>query len=216
MRKGGVAYRRRRPGIALSKEVEMGWTFTFKPKHQSLLAFFRDRWVSSMPGREREILDCAVVARKTAYVACRVSCEKKEPYVFAAICFLAYRPHDEFNFGFKDCDESMGPYAYECPERILKLLTDLPEPSEHSKNWREKCWANLAARKTAPRLAVDVMIKTAEPVKFFGGIRESLFTCEEPRRRLFVASSGRHSGLKFLLTRDAVRSATLMTPSGAA
>jgi hypothetical protein len=193
----------------------MGWTFTFKPKYQSILEFFRDRWVSSVPGRELEILDCAVVHRKTAYLACRVTRENYQPYVFAAVCFLEYHPCDKFNFGYKDMDESVGPYAWDCPERILKLLTDLPEANESSQKWRAACWANLAARKAAPRLAAGVMIKTAEPVEFFGGVRESVFTCINPRRLWFVTSSGIRSDIRFMLTRKAVRSATLLPPAGA-
>ena len=194
----------------------MGWTFTFNSKHQSILSFFRERWVSSTPGCQIEVLDCAVVERKTAYLACRITREHQAPYVFAAVCFLEYRPRDHYNFGYRDMDESSGPHAFDCPERILKLLTDLPEPSEHSRNWRVASWANLEKRRSAPKLARRVRIKTAKPVEFRGGVSESFFTCVDPKRLLFTGSFGGNQGIKFKLIRKAVRSAKVITTSEAA
>ena len=191
----------------------MGWTFTHKSKSQTILEFFRERWVSSTPGCQIEILDGAVVERKTAYLACRITREHQAPYVFAAVCFLEYRPKDDFNFGYRDMDESSGPHAFDCPERILKLLTNLPEHSEHSRNWRAACWANLEKRKSAPRLTRGVRIKTAKPVEFRGGVSESFFTCEDPKRLLFTGSFGGNKGIKFKLNRRAVRSAVVMPPT---
>ncbi len=189
----------------------MGWTFTHKSKHQSVLDFFRERWNND----KCEVLDCAVVQRLTAYMAIRNTMPDGSKYVFAAVCLLAYRPRDEFNFGFKDMDESMEPFSYDCPERILKLLTELPYFSEHAKAWRAACWANLERRKAAPKLACGIMIKTAEPVKFNSGISESFFTCQEPRRLIFKASSGMHAGSLCRLNRKIVRAATVMSTAGA-
>lgn len=39
-------------------------------------------------------------------------------------------------WGYKDMDESMGPFMYNCPERILKQSTC---QHEHSIEWRERC-----------------------------------------------------------------------------
>lgn len=39
-------------------------------------------------------------------------------------------------FGYKNMDESVHPYAYNCPERLLAKSTD---QSEHAIEWREKC-----------------------------------------------------------------------------
>lgn len=50
-------------------------------------------------------------------------------------------------FGYKDMDETMGPFYYDCPNTILKLLS--PTDNEYAKTWREKCYANTNKRKPA-------------------------------------------------------------------
>lgn len=53
-------------------------------------------------------------------------------------------------FGYKDIDETMGPFYYDCPNVILKLLSSTD--NEYAKTWREKCYANTNKRKpTKPK-----------------------------------------------------------------
>lgn len=62
----------------------------------------------------------------------------KSPYsdeVWAAIYLTAV---DKGDFGYKDMDETMGPYNYACPKSILKLLT--PTDNKLANEWREKCY----------------------------------------------------------------------------
>ena len=194
----------------------MGWLYTNKPKSQTILNFFRERWNSTQPGGTFEVIDCAVVQRKTAYLACRVSKEGEPPFTFAMVCLLGYRPRDHYNFGYRDIDESSGPCARDCPERILNLLTELPETDEHSQKWRAACRENLAKRKAAPRLARGVTIQTAAPVGFRFGVQEFIFTCEDPKRLLFTGASAANSGIKFRLTQKVVRSAKVIPAKEAA
>ena len=42
-----------------------------------------------------------------------------------------------YEFGYKDMDETMEPYYYECPLKVLKVLT--PTDNENAIRWREKC-----------------------------------------------------------------------------
>jgi hypothetical protein len=49
---------------------------------------------------------------------------------------------DRYGWGYKDMDESMGPYVYDAP---LRLLEDLgPPPNEWAAKWREGVRANHA------------------------------------------------------------------------
>ena len=57
------------------------------------------------------------------------------------VCLLDYRPNEYYNIGYKDMEESEGPYYYNCPERILKLLT--PTSNEYALRWRKKCWERI-------------------------------------------------------------------------
>lgn len=48
-------------------------------------------------------------------------------------------------FGYKDMDETMKPYYYDCPNALLNLLS--PTDNEHANIWRAKCKANKNKRK---------------------------------------------------------------------
>jgi hypothetical protein len=48
--------------------------------------------------------------------------------------------------GLKWMDESMVPYYYDCPDRILDKLTDLPH--ENAIEWRARCRAYNARKRT--------------------------------------------------------------------
>ena len=60
--------------------------------------------------------------------------ETNEKKVFATV-FLTSTRNGEF--AYKDMDETCGPYQYDCPESILKLLT--PTESKWANEWRAKC-----------------------------------------------------------------------------
>lgn len=60
---------------------------------------------------------------------------KKTGDIVALIMLTSER--DNFWFGYKDMDESMHPYYYDCPESILKLLS--PTDCASSISWREEC-----------------------------------------------------------------------------
>jgi hypothetical protein len=43
-------------------------------------------------------------------------------------------------FGYKIMDEDMGPFYYDCPPKILKLLS--PTDCKQASEWRQKCLEN--------------------------------------------------------------------------
>jgi hypothetical protein len=122
----------------------MGWTYTQRSKvtHPTIKSFFEARWNNS----NVEVVDCAVVERKEAYLAIR---DRQLNKVFGMVCLLDYRPNDTFNFGFKMIDEYMGPGYNRCPERILNALTPIPEhaDAEYAIYWRKRCREYHKARK---------------------------------------------------------------------
>ena len=53
-------------------------------------------------------------------------------------------------FSYKEMGEECGPYAYDCPKRLLDLLDRLdPSPSGHARDWRDRCRANLRVKAAA-------------------------------------------------------------------
>jgi len=148
----------------------MGWTWTYKKAGESVFDFFSSRWNNEEKREDgsvilRKVLDCAVVRLKTAYLAYEIiSLNRRE--VVACVCLLGYSK-DYYNFGFKEMDESMGPFNYDCPERILNLLT--PTSNELAKKWRDQCREMIERKKSAPKLHIGDVLEFVEPVRFTNG-----------------------------------------------
>lgn len=164
----------------------MGWTYTQKHWGESVKDFFKREFdYQREDGTYGKIIDCAVVNLQAAYIAYETNCAGKKEIV-AIVCLLRYVPSDPlYNFGYKDMTETMGPYQYDCPERILRLLT--PTEDEYALKWREKCWENIRKRKSRPRLTEGALIEFAEPISFADGREEKVFQVVNPRRRIFKA-----------------------------
>lgn len=168
----------------------MGWTYTFKPKSVSVREFFEEKFnYKEENGKYGKVLDSAVVNLRTAYIAYEMGDAQGKREVIAVVCALDYAPNDPYNFGYKDMDETMGPYRYDCPERILKLLT--PTEHEWAKEWREKCWERIRAKKVRPKLKKGMVIKFADSIVFSSGRQEDAFRVEDPRRLILTDRWGR-------------------------
>jgi len=99
----------------------MGWIFTHRPKGISHKDFFQNEFDSTKT--RTEVLDAATVDG-VCYMAVK---SHKLGKTFAVVCLMRWVPKDPFfNFGYKDMDESMEPFYYDCPKRILDLLDPLP------------------------------------------------------------------------------------------
>ena len=86
----------------------------------------KDWFINGINNKDYEVLDVAIVKRKTLYAAVRV---KATGEVYCAVYLLSFtRGYD--NFAYKSMDESVCPYAYDCPERIFNRLTPLNSNDE--------------------------------------------------------------------------------------
>ena len=185
----------------------MGWLFVHRDSSQSIADFLKQRFNSTALVRS-EVVDCAVAKLKTAYLAVRVTDKYGLSAVYGCVCLLDYAPRDHLNFGFKVLDEVMGPYAAECPERILKQLTPLEDEaycavlglSSHgcAKEWRASCWANIARR---VQLKAGDRLRSRVPVRFCNGTRIfSDFVVQDARRCIVTGPDGR----LYKLSRDLI------------
>lgn len=140
----------------------MGWTTTYKPKGEPILDFFIRQgvltWSDDNPNTYR-VLDSALVNMRTFYAAVeQINKETGKRIVWASVILVRHYPKDpHYNFGWKDMDESCGPYETNCPERILKLLT--PTDNEYALGWRAACWANVEKRKARKNLPPGTVLK---------------------------------------------------------
>ena len=154
----------------------MGWMFSHRGRQP-----IKD-WVVSHVNCDNEsgtwkVLDIAIKNFRTAYMAVEITRKNPPiaPRVVAFVFLLGFRPKDEFDTGYKDMDETMGPYEAECPARILDKLT--PTDHEYALQWRAKCRENLAKK---VKLEVDQEFRTA-PIKFTDGVKRSHFRVAKVR-----------------------------------
>jgi hypothetical protein len=54
---------------------------------------------------------------------------------------------NEINFVYKAYHESELPFAFDCPEHILRILSPLED--DGSKQWRQECWRRINEKETS-------------------------------------------------------------------
>lgn len=87
---------------------------------------------------------------------------ENEQKVFAVVFLTSTDSKDYFNFSYKDMDESMEPYYYDCPKSILDILS--PTENECALTWRKKCRERQAEKKegiSLSKLPVGAKIRFA-------------------------------------------------------
>lgn len=119
----------------------------------------------------------STVRSNVYYAACRIHGPETDHRVTAIVCLIKWQPaaRDDMIFGYKDMDERMGPYNWDCPASILDLLT--PTDHQHALEWRAKCRQNLALTTRRKPSEGDTII-LPEPINFSDGIAEKAFIVE--------------------------------------
>ena len=162
----------------------MGWTFIQKPSNvKDYIANDLLTWSNDLPTTYR-VLDVKIVKMREAYAAVEsVHKETGKRDVFAVIFLLDYRKDDYYDFGYKDMDETCGPYARNCPVSILNLLTETD--NEHALEWRAACRKNAAHK--APTFGQKFTLKRA--LNFTDGKERKNFVVErhpfKPRTKMY-------------------------------
>ena len=156
----------------------MGWWFQYKPSDMSVKEFFEKEF----NGEKIKVLDCKVVNFKTAYLAIQ-----NPLTIFGCVCLLEYKHNEHCNFGYKDMDESMEPYYYECPESILKLLSPLSDDpkDDGARRWREQCYKNIKKNKALGKIADGKTIQTNRGIGFMNGISADKFIVYDIKKNLY-------------------------------
>lgn len=82
---------------------------------------------------------------------------ESEQRTFGVVFLTSVDMKDYYNFSYKDMEETCGPYNYDCPESILKLLS--PTTSEFALQWREKCREHRKKRMDLDKFPVGTIIE---------------------------------------------------------
>lgn len=138
----------------------MGWLYTRRDPDTTPAEYFLRQIDKDL----YEVLGHATYISEI-YLAIR---NRKTDEVTALVCLIRHVPKDpQFNFGYKDMDESMGPVATNCPAWILDLLTE--PPNEHAREWRERCRERIAERERAKAIVTGSRIRITQRLEFLNG-----------------------------------------------
>lgn len=83
----------------------------------------------------------------------------KNDKVFGMVILTSVRKR--YLFAYKDMDETMGPYNYDCPKSILDLLS--PTDNEWANEWRQKCLNKMVETHSLAKLPVGSIIEFTLP-----------------------------------------------------
>lgn len=154
-------------------------------------------------GGSQRVLKSALVGMREYYAAVEHIVPDKPRQVSAAMWLVHFgRGAERDTWGYKDMDETMGPCYYQCPAKILDLLT---EPlNESAANWRTQCRETIASRTKARGVRIGQSITLGRPLRFSNG-----YTIE--RFDVVRHPSGRgvafyHGGIRYLLSVKALMS----------
>jgi hypothetical protein len=193
----------------------MGWLY----KHDSIdnpVAYLTDQYNHDAEHCTYRVLAAARVAN-TVYMAVK-STEKTTGsfYVFAAVILISNT--QKHGFGYKDMDESVGPYECDCPDRIMRLLspiTDIPYPS-YAAEWR----ARVAARKIAnaelrakrKQLRPGSVVTLENEVRFRDGTKATAFRMRFVRGKTPVFEPIERPGFWCRLPAASIAAASITQP----
>jgi hypothetical protein len=165
----------------------MGWLFYHRPPGQS----DRDHFAPKL-GDKREIVACATV-HNVFYAAVRdLEDDYRKPGEVWAFIALLRRQRGEFNFGYKDMSETMGPVECNAPARVLDALT--PTDNEYALEWREECRKNLAKAEERKKVRRGSIIELPRELGFGEAGEASLFEYQpENRRQIWWALDADHA-----------------------
>jgi len=142
----------------------MGWTETVNGYSGDVKSFLIGEMEGDTGINHFKVLGYRRVGNEVYIAMERISNETGEQIVFAIVCLIRFK---DGNIAYKDMDETVEPSYYNCPESILKLLT---EPiNEHAETWRKKCRVGREKRKElnndlkiGNRLLLETDIKFAD------------------------------------------------------
>lgn len=179
----------------------MGWTWTHKPHDVKAVEFLRKQYTFTDGPASMEVLADALVQRSVWYAVIKRTAPTGEVIHFLAVTLVKFA-NSEFNIGWKEMEDTMGPCETSCPERILDLadqlapLDDENDKARWGRDWRARCRARIAKRKGAAKPGDRIAFSA--PIKFTDGTIERFFELVKRERR--IVFKGNTSGLHFRIS----------------
>lgn len=169
----------------------MGWILGIPKPQGSSIRHELDRMLT-MPeqdGESQQVLASTLIGMREYYAAVEQRRRTHPPRTKALVFLIETgRGTDRGTWGYKGMNEDWGPYACQCPEKILDLL-DPPE-TEASKRWRERCRAHARTKAAMRSLRHGQTIHLHRPVNVSGQEHSKFRVVQLPGRRNPVFSTG--------------------------
>ena len=174
----------------------MGWTFFHKPKGikavEAVKNSFGADWCANKVVAETATREGVFLVLKVHEPDSTVYIPDADGFIRTlAVVMIKSVPKDQYNFGYKDMTETMGPYGCEAPLSIIAQCSELrdpigPEPRFSSlrsvREYRARC-ARVAAFKALKRgLKPGAKVTLPQALPFAGQKLQS-FTVERARVR---------------------------------
>lgn len=135
-----------------------------RSKPDSVREWLKTEFSGEFNGIVHEVVDLAIVKKRTAYLAVRrthkESGKQKTMAVVVKLRFWGQTlPHPQMEY--KSMGEFMGPYDRECPARILDLLTPLGQSTDgYAGEWRSDCRERISQLKAAGQMKLAAKFAT--------------------------------------------------------
>jgi hypothetical protein len=155
----------------------MGWTsFQINCNETTDSVLRREFSEAGADGSCWEITDSATVGA-TWYAISKRTDPTGTAHYYGLICFTKRkyikddRPRGNSpmtEFFYKDMSEDCGPYAYDCPARILNKLDQLaPNPAGYALNWRQSCREHAANKRAKAKARAQQKAETLAKMEKF-------------------------------------------------
>ena len=170
----------------------MGWTYI--KKVDDVIGYLKNELNSENSEVKFRILEMKKIG-KVVYIATEYTKKQNmETRIFGTVVLTE---NSDGEFGYKIMDEEMGPCYYDCPAKILNLLT--PPLNNNAKCWRELCWLQVQQKAQKAKGLKDLQ-KTLKP-----GNRVELITGCKPQTVVFYGWKGskligRDNGLMYQIS----------------
>jgi hypothetical protein len=152
----------------------MGWTGSLKLDNLSTKDWLTKEFTSESDTHKWELTDVSMRG-SVAYGIHKVQ-DKATGIILAEAFIILTRREGDWIY-FKEMGESVHPYYYDAPKKLLDKLDALYPPiNDNAKAWRSKC-RELATKKANAKLTIGMRVKFAEPLSF-GSFREDTFEYE--------------------------------------
>jgi hypothetical protein len=148
----------------------MGWIFDYEKLTKESPAQRIARELTFETETHRSTPLATATVGNVVYAAVRREIKNSsKTFVFCAV--VLFKNSEKDGFGTKFMDETAGPCAIDCPERIIKLLSPVGEipNSSYAADWRARVEAARKTRNDLRSTSPGDIVRLSHPVNFPGG-----------------------------------------------